>query len=153
MTVSTNDSLHLFIVLSRASQWMNAHADRDIRRLGLNRTEFGVLELLYHKGPQPLQRIGEKILMTSGNITYVLDKLVRKGLAVRTASTEDRRVFYAEITDGGRVLIEQCFPDHIEAIAAAAAGLLPEEKRQAIALLKKLGHAAEQSFRTTTARE
>ena len=59
-----NEALDLYIALSRASQWVNAHADRDIRSNGLNRTEFGVLELLYHKGPQPLQQIGEKVLMS-----------------------------------------------------------------------------------------
>lgn len=147
MTVPVNDALHLFIVLSRASQWVNAHADRHIRQIGLNRTEFAVLELLYHKGRQPLQRIGEKILMTSGNITYVVDKLVGKRLAVRVASPEDRRVSFAEITEQGKAFIERTFPEHTQAIEAATAGLTPEEKRLAVALLKKLGHSAEQSLK------
>ncbi|REK71792.1 MarR family winged helix-turn-helix transcriptional regulator [Paenibacillus paeoniae] len=142
----TNDALDMYIALSRASQWMNAHADRDIRRHGLNRTEFGVLELLYHKGPQPLQQIGGKVLMSSGNITYVVDKLEKKGFVVRRASTEDRRLIYAEVTDAGCKFIDEIFPAHTTVIEQASSGLSNEEKGIVSELLKKLGKYAQQSF-------
>ncbi|WP_028608485.1 MarR family winged helix-turn-helix transcriptional regulator [Paenibacillus harenae] len=141
------DSLKLYIALSRASQWVNAHADRDIRSRGLNRTEFGVLELLYHKGPQPLQQIGGKVLMSSGNITYVVDKLEQKHMVRRRASTEDRRLIYAELTDEGKAFIEAVFPEHEQAIEAAVAGLTPEEKEVAGTLLKKLGKFAQEHYK------
>lgn len=143
----TNDSLDLYIALSRASQWVNAHVDRDIRRHGLNRTEFGVLELLFHKGPQPLQQIGGKVLMSSGNITYVVDKLEKKQFVRRRASTEDRRLIYAEITDAGEKFIEQIFPAHTTVIEEASAGLTLEEQRLASQLLKKLGKFAQQTYK------
>ncbi|WP_139996710.1 MarR family winged helix-turn-helix transcriptional regulator [Paenibacillus paridis] len=142
-----NDSLDLFIALSRATQWVNAHADRDIRKNGLNRTEFGVLELLYHRGPQPLQQIGEKVLMSSGNITYVVDKLEKKEMVRRRASTEDRRLIYAEITEHGTQFIEEVFPAHQVVIEQAVDGLTAEEKMQASQLLKKLGKFAQEHYK------
>ncbi|RIX51550.1 MarR family transcriptional regulator [Paenibacillus nanensis] len=142
-----NESLDLYIALSRASQWINAHADRDIRQHGLNRTEFGVLELLYHKGPQPLQQIGGKVLMSSGNITYVVDKLEKKGLVSRRTSKEDRRLIYAEVTDAGCKFIETVFPAHTTVIEQATAGLTLEEKQAASELLKKLGKYAQQTYK------
>lgn len=144
---SKEESLNLFIALSRASQWVNAHADRDIRSHGLNRTEFGVLELLYHKGSQPIQQIGGKVLMSSGNITYVVDKLEQKQLVRRKASTDDRRLTFAEITDEGRKFIENVFPKHVEVIEKAVDGLTPEEKMAASELLKKLGKYAQETFK------
>ncbi|WP_168123122.1 MarR family transcriptional regulator [Paenibacillus sp. HB172176] len=143
---NANAALELFIALSRASQWVNAHADRDIRSYGLNRTEFGVLELLFHKGPQPLQQIGGKVLMSSGNITYVVDKLEKKGLVKRRASTEDRRLIYAEATEQGEQFIQSIFPKHTKVIEQTVSGLTEEEQRQASILLKKLGISAQQSF-------
>ncbi|MGO4694590.1 MarR family winged helix-turn-helix transcriptional regulator [Paenibacillus sp. 2TAB26] len=142
-----NDSLDLFIALSRASQWVNAHADRDIRKNGLNRTEFGVLELLYHRGPQPLQQIGEKVLMSSGNITYVVDKLEKKQMVRRRASTTDRRLIYAELTDEGKQFVEDVFPAHEDAIKQAVNGLTTEEKQSASKLLKKLGKFAQEHYK------
>ncbi|XID91273.1 MarR family winged helix-turn-helix transcriptional regulator [Paenibacillaceae bacterium WGS1546] len=148
MTEANRDAaLDLFIALNRASQWANAHIDRDIKRYGLNRTEFGVLELLYHKGSQPLQQIGGKVLMSSGNITYVVDKLERKGLVRRRASKDDRRLVFAEITEPGGELMDEIFPRHAEVIARTMAGLDAEEQETASRLLKKLGKAAQAGFK------
>lgn len=147
MSEMRNDSLDLYIALSRASEWVNAHGDRDIRKHGLNRTEFGVLELLYHKGAQAIQQIGSKVLMSSGNITYVVDKLVKKEFVVRRTSTEDRRLIFAEITVKGKQFIEEVFPQHIEVIESAVAGLTAEEKKVASQLLKKLGRFAQDGFK------
>ena len=58
-------SLKLFIVMSRAMQTITKRIEEDIRNYGLNTTEFAVLELLYHKGDQPIQKIGEKVLLTT----------------------------------------------------------------------------------------
>lgn len=143
---SGDRALELFTVLSRAYNWVNAHATRDHRRYGLNPTEFGILELLYHKGPMPLQQIGEKILISSGNITYSVDKLEQKHLLARRPAQNDRRVIFAELTEEGTALLKDIFPQHAEVLRAATAGLTSEEKAQAITLLKKLGLAAQARF-------
>ncbi|SDO54838.1 MarR family transcriptional regulator, 2-MHQ and catechol-resistance regulon repressor [Paenibacillus sp. yr247] len=147
MSDSRNDSLDLYIALSRASEWVNAHGDRDIRKHGLNRTEFGVLELLYHKGAQAIQQIGSKVLMSSGNITYVVDKLEKKEFVKRKTSTGDRRLIFAEITEKGKQFIEEVFPKHTEVIEKAVAGLTAEEKKVTSQLLKKLGRFAQEGFK------
>ncbi|WP_096154925.1 MarR family winged helix-turn-helix transcriptional regulator [Bacillus sp. FJAT-45066] len=132
-------SLKLFVVLSRAHRTITDKANQSIQRFGLNPTEFAVLELLYHKGTQPLQQIGGKILLASGSITYVVDKLEGKGLLARKACEKDRRVTYAELTDSGKELLNEIFPQHEQRIDELVAGLTKEEKQTAIDLLKKLG--------------
>lgn len=132
-------ALNLFIVLARAYNAVTWRTNRDIQSHGLNTTEFGVLDLLYHRGPQPLQKIGEKVLISSGNITYVVDKLQKKTLLRRRASEDDRRVIFAELTEEGRQFFERIFPQHKQVIVNAVRGLSAEEKAQAIVLLKKLG--------------
>ncbi|WP_409294578.1 MarR family winged helix-turn-helix transcriptional regulator [Peribacillus sp. SCS-26] len=140
---SIQQSLKLFIVLSRAHRAINDHVNKHIAAQGLNPTEFAVLELLYHKGDQPLQQIGGKILLASGSITYVVDKLEQKDFLVRVACKKDRRVTYAQITEKGKSFIESVFPEHEEGIDELVSVLDPEEKQAAIDILKKLGkHAA-----------
>lgn len=147
MSYPQQDALNLHIALTRASQWVNAHTEKDIRSFGLTRTEFGVLELLYHKGPQPIQQIGGKVLMSSGNITYVVDKLEKRGFVRRNASQEDRRLIYAEITEEGTAFVQEVFPKHAEVIAEVLSGLSKEERRVAAELLKKLGKYAQATFK------
>ncbi|KAA6453114.1 MarR family transcriptional regulator [Bacillus swezeyi] len=141
-------SLKLFIVLSRAYRSINDHMNKHIHNHGLNPTEFAVLELLYHKGDQPLQQIGDKILLASGSITYVVDKLEQKQLIIRRACTTDRRVTYAQITDKGVKLLEQIFPGHAEELHQMISVLSAEEKEACIDMLKKVGLNAKNFYQS-----
>ncbi|WP_112179715.1 MULTISPECIES: MarR family winged helix-turn-helix transcriptional regulator [Paraliobacillus] len=137
-------SLKLFVVLSKAYRSVSDQVANDIRKNGLNTTDFGVLELLYHQGEQPLQKIGDKILLASGSITYVVDKLEKKEFIQRVPSASDRRITYAAITKKGEDLLNEIFPAHWKQIESITSGLTEEEKAQAIQLLKKLGMYADQ---------
>ncbi|VEF47571.1 MarR family transcriptional regulator [Bacillus freudenreichii] len=137
-------SLKLFIVLTRAMQSITKRVEEDIKSYGLNTTEFAVLELLYHKGDQPIQKIGEKILLASSSITYVVDKLEKKNLIIRKPCPKDRRVTYAVITEKGQEFMSEVFPKHKEALQEIFAGLEVEEKEQLIRQLKRLGMYAEE---------
>ena len=136
-------SLKLFVVLSRAVQSVTKRVEEDIKRYGLNPTEFAVLELLFNKGDQPIQKIGEKILLASSSITYVVDKLEKKQLLVRKPCPKDRRVTFASITSEGAELLNNIFPQHKEAIQQIFGGLDPNEKEKMIEQLKKLGYHAQ----------
>src|SRR5690606_27166142 len=109
MAKDTERALKLFIVLSRGSKVVMEEANKLIESYKLNTTEFAVLELLYHKGRQPIQKIGQKILLSSGSMTYVVDKLEKKGLLERVFCTEDKRITYMSITAAGKALIEEIF--------------------------------------------
>lgn len=138
-TDQSKQSLKLYIVLSRAYRSINENVNKLIQTYGLNPTEFAVLELLYHKGDQPLQQIGGKILLASGSITYVVDKLEQKGYLRRAACPKDRRVTYGQITEKGKAFIEDIFPEHERHIHELMSALTEEERDTAINLLKKLG--------------
>ncbi len=132
-------SLKLFIVLSRALEAIEKQVVKNVKEYGLNLTEFAVLELLYHKGDQPIQKIGQKILLASSSITYVVDKLEEKKYLIRKACPTDRRVTHASITEEGKKLMQEIFPKHREAITKIMGGLTPDEKEVVIEKLKKLG--------------
>jgi MarR family transcriptional regulator, 2-MHQ and catechol-resistance regulon repressor len=136
-------SLKLFVVLSKAYKVMMDRAVKDMKKNGLSENEFTVLELLHHKGKLAMQQIGERILITSGGITYTIDKLESRGYLRRVPCPDDRRVTYAEITAEGAELMQSIFPAHAEVIESLMAGLTAEEKKIAIDLIKKLGHTAQ----------
>jgi MarR family 2-MHQ and catechol resistance regulon transcriptional repressor len=137
-------SLKLFVVLSRAFRSIGDQANKSIQRFNLNPTEFAVLELLFHKGDTPLQQIGGKILIASGSITYVVDKLEKKGLLERKQCAKDRRVTYASLTESGTRFMEEIFPQHERFVHDIQSGLTSEEKEELITLLKKLGYGVKE---------
>lgn len=139
MENANEQALKLFVVLSRASKVLHEETNRLITAKGLNPTEFAVLELLYHNGKQPIQKIGEKILMRSGSMTYVINKLESNGYLQRETNSNDKRVTYVESTEEGTRLMESLFPGHAENIKDLLSVLSYEEQEQAIVILQKLG--------------
>jgi MarR family transcriptional regulator, 2-MHQ and catechol-resistance regulon repressor len=140
----TDRALKLWVVLSRAHAAVAEHSQADIARHGLTPMEFGILEALHHKGPMLLGEVQKKILVTSGGVTYLVDRLAAKGLVERRRCEHDRRAYYAALTPAGEELIREIFPAHAQAIRRAMEGLTEQEKDEAIGLLRTLGrHAAE----------
>lgn len=135
----SKESLKLLVVMLRAAQTVEDLVKKDMRTYGINPTEFAVLELLYSKGDQPIQKIGEKILLASSSITYVVDRLEEKGFVKRVDSSEDRRVKFASLTIKGKELMEEVFPKHEKRIEEIFSILNEGEIDLAIKLLKKIG--------------
>jgi MarR family transcriptional regulator, 2-MHQ and catechol-resistance regulon repressor len=135
-------ALKLWVILSRAYNAVYAHALTHVREEELSIGEFGVLDLLYHRGPTLLGEIQRRILVSSGGITFLVDRLVEKGLVERRACAEDRRARYASLTREGLRLMKRIFPRHAERVTAAMSGLSLAEQREAARLLKQLGLAA-----------
>jgi MarR family 2-MHQ and catechol resistance regulon transcriptional repressor len=135
--------VHVWLVLSKAAAALRAHAEASISELGLGLSDFAVLEALWHKGPLPVNSIGRKVLLTSGSITTAVDRLERQGLTQRDRNSEDRRICTVRLTPAGSALMKSAFPQHARAMELAAGGLTTDERRQLLALLRKLGfHAA-----------
>lgn len=131
----------------RSSEAVRGHLAREVARHGLTPTEFGVLEALYHKGQLLLGEVQRKILLSSGGITYTVDRLVEKGLVERRLCASDRRARYAALTPAGESLMDRIFPLHATAIVDAMSELSAAEQDELIALARKLGLAAARSLR------
>lgn len=139
---ATASALKLFVVLARAQRAISERVEGSLVSHGLTHTEFAILEALYHKGPLLLGEVQRKILVSSGGITFLVDKLADRGLVERRLCASDRRARYAALTRKGETLMAQIFPTHADAIREAMAGLSRAEQKQATALLKQLGLAA-----------
>jgi MarR family 2-MHQ and catechol resistance regulon transcriptional repressor len=135
-------ALKLWVVMARAHVAIQTHAAADIARHDLTLAEFGILEALYHRGPMLLGEVQRRILVSSGGITFLVDRLAAKGYVERRACATDRRARYAALTAEGERLIADIFPAHAAAIERAMSGLSEAEQRQTIELVKKLGLAA-----------
>lgn len=148
-TIRRDPALRLWVVLARAFDAVERHSRASIARFDLGTTEFGVLEVLYHKGRLPVCEVQRRILIESGSTTYVVDKLVERGLVRRVASAGDRRQRPLALTPRGRRLMDRIFPPHASTMRRAVAGLSPRQQRQALGLLRTLGLAAAGTSRKT----
>src|SRR5688572_16569580 len=137
-------ALKLWVVLARAYAAVSERAARDVARHGLTLAEFAVMEALYHKGQLLLGEVQKKILVSSGGVTYLVDRLEQRGLVERRLCAEDRRARYAALTADGQAFMSRIFPEHAECITEVASALTIEQQQQITELLRDLGrHAAD----------
>lgn len=135
--------LKLFRIWRRATMSIFDNIRKDIESYGISPENFMVLELLYSKGPHPVQRISDRLSIPSGSITYVVDKLEKKGLVERQPNPEDRRASNVVLTEKGKERFDEIFPKHVETISRNLSFISKDEKDQLIGLLKRIGIGAE----------
>ena len=140
--VPTVTALKLYVVLSRAAAAMHRHSEANIASHGMTPGEFAILEVLYHRGPLLLGEVQRRILASSGGITFLVDRLAKRGLVRRQPCASDRRARYAALTEKGRALMTRIFPSHAEAIRRSLSGLGLADQRTVTALLRTLGTEA-----------
>lgn len=133
-----NVNLKLVVAVARTYNNLFFQIEKSLQEFDLNISEFGVLEMLYHKGDQPVQKVAEKILVTSGTITYVINKLEKKEFVVRRKCNKDKRVYYVSLTEKGKDYISHIFPKHKDFLDNLFKDLDEESKTQLLENLIEL---------------
>jgi len=133
---------HLWLVLMKAHRTLERLATQSIESLEVCLSDFGIMELLLHKGPQPVNEIGRRIALTSGAITTAVDRLEARGLVTRETHESDRRARIVRLTARGKEQAGRVFAGHKAAMDSAASGLSKTERAMLIELLRKLGTSA-----------
>ena len=130
---------HVWRVMMKAMRALTRYAAAGIEETGLGLSDFGVLQLLLHKGPLPVNTIGPIVDLTPGSISIAVDRLFAKGLVSRVESTEDRRVRIVALTPRGKGLIVPAFRKHSGQMRRVFSELSAEELHCLEVALKRVG--------------
>src|SRR5580658_9343237 len=142
MAQSIEGAEHVWLVMMKAMRALTRYAAAGIEETGLGFSDFGVLEVLLHKGPLPVNTIGPVVNLTAGSISIAVDRLFAKGLVSRVESPEDRRVRIVALTPRGKALIDSAFRKHSGQMKRVFSELSPEELRGLQMALKRVGKRA-----------
>jgi MarR family 2-MHQ and catechol resistance regulon transcriptional repressor len=111
-------------------------------KYGLNVSEFGVLEALYHKGNLSLKGVIDKVLIPNSSMSYVIDNLVKKNYIIKNQSEKDRRSFMLELSNQGKDLMDKVFIQHQKNLRNVLDVLDENEERTLQKSLIKIGKRA-----------
>lgn len=125
------------IVMRKAFRTIDSYVSESFKTSDLTPTQFAVLDVLHAKGSMKIGTLIDSMLATSGNMTVVIKNMEHKGLVERRKCSLDKRVYWVDITESGRQVIEEALPEHMIKIKEAFSLLTDDEKQQLITILKK----------------
>jgi MarR family 2-MHQ and catechol resistance regulon transcriptional repressor len=132
------DGTRVFQAIWKTYRSLLARSESGKKRLDLCDSDFRVLEVLLHEGPQPVNVIGQLVDLTTGSITTAIDRLEKKSLVARKNHPADRRIRIVELTSKGRKPIEKAYAQHRSDMEAAVKVLSRQERTILLDLLNRL---------------
>jgi DNA-binding MarR family transcriptional regulator len=104
------------------------HAAATAKRMGLEASELAALEHLQAAGPMTHKRLGERLSMSPGAITAMIDRMEARGYVERIPNPEDRRSALVRITRRGiEESLRHLWP-YIEEMKGVEEGFSEEER-------------------------
>jgi MarR family transcriptional regulator, organic hydroperoxide resistance regulator len=104
---SAPDPLRLWFRFIRLHRRVSAAVAAELRALGLSIPQFDALSTLTEREGLTQQELAERLYVTKGNVSGLVDRLVEAGLVERRASPGDRRSHALHLTRAGRHLAER----------------------------------------------
>ena len=128
----------------RTGDYMARRLQALLKTRSISQTQYNVLRIMRGAGADGLAcgEIGGRMLTQDPDITRLLDRLVRRGLARRTRLRQDRRVILARITPAGIRLLAELETPVAKLIDQIVGHMAKSQLEELIALLEKLRDAS-----------
>jgi len=92
-----------------------------------------------------MSQLSAALLVSNGNITGIVNRLIEELLVVRTAESEDRRIATVRLTRKGRDAFQRMADEHEEWIDRMFAGLTDAQIEQLMKLLAAVRHSIDEN--------
>ena len=125
------------------------HAAATAKRMSLEASELAALEHLQASGPMAQKHLGERLSMSPGAVTAMIDRLESRRYVQRTPNPEDRRSALVGITKVGiEESLRHLWP-YIEDMRALEEGLSEEERDVVARFLRAATQATQRAAEGT----
>lgn len=133
-------------VIAAALQHFGLERDRMrsalARAAGITGTDLDALEYLEADGPLTQRQLGDRLALTSGAITMLVDRLSSSGWVRRCPHPSDRRAVLLELVVGGPGGVPAGLPQYHDRIQALVSGIPAKQREPIRAFLDAAAEAA-----------
>jgi MarR family transcriptional regulator, lower aerobic nicotinate degradation pathway regulator len=105
---------------------------------GVTPVQYAALQMVGGAPGIDQRSLARSIGLDTSTIAGVIDRLEARGLMLRNASPDDRRVRLLSLTDEGRALLEATLPSVLRAQQRMLEPLLPGERSEFMRMLRVL---------------
>jgi DNA-binding MarR family transcriptional regulator len=138
MSKGSKDRLRLWIRLLRASRTIEAELRERLKReFDTTLPRFDVMAALYRVPEGMLMSdLSRFLLVSNGNVTGIVDRLVSEGFVERTRRNGDRRTSIVRLTKTGIALFRAMAVAHERWVGELLGGVSGNDTRRLAAMLK-----------------
>jgi len=128
-----------YLALLRTADALETRVEAKLKEFGLTGTQYNALRILRGAGSDglPCSEIGERMITRDPDITRLLNRLQKRGLAARVRGKSDRRVICGKITPAGLKLLRE-IDEPLEKFGREILGHVSQEKLQQLIKLLEL---------------
>lgn len=134
-----------FLNLLRTCDALQQQEEAKLAEFNLSHSQYNVMRILRGAGASglPCGEIANRMITRDPDITRLLDRLERRGLAQRSRESKDRRVVTARITQAGLELLTSMDGPVVDLMQGLLGHLGAKELRTLIDLLERAREKAE----------
>ena len=146
------DELRLWLRLLTCTTLIEGEVRKRLRaRFDVTLPRFDLMAQL-DKAPEglTLSDLSKRMMVSNGNLTALVERLVEAGWIERQTSATDRRAQVARLTASGRTAFRKMAAAHERWIVEMTGGLAPQETEQLMSLLAKWKASARRAFEEET---
>jgi len=125
-------NIRLLVSLQKLNAILNEKLNKNMHQYNLNMTEFIILAHLNLKNAEQIQKLGDIAYITSGTITYTINKLIKKGYIIKKQDLRDKRIFLVSLTKQGKKVYKNVFEKYIMYLNNILDGFTEETKQEFI---------------------
>ena len=132
------DEVKIWKMFLRAHAALMREMESDIQRAhGISISWYDVLtQLSLAEGKRMTQtRLGQRMLISGGGISRLVDRMAKEGLVVRRASKKDRRASFVVLTKKGEEILDLTSPQVLETVEQGFLRHLREDEMPSISNL------------------
>jgi len=106
-TIRTKEIIYSIRRLTQAGE----HYAKELNKIyNVSAGQINCLLALHENGPLPPSQIAKHVMVNSGTVTGIINRLEKKDLVKRLRISQDRRVITVELTRTGKILAENAPP-------------------------------------------
>jgi DNA-binding MarR family transcriptional regulator len=131
--------LRAWLRLLTCTSMIERHVRQHLRAFAATLPRFDLLAQL-DRAPEGLAMgdLSRRLMVTNGNVTGLIDRMVAEGLVERRKAADDRRIQRVRLTRAGKAAFDRITPAHERWIAGLMAGMTRPEMAELHLLLGQL---------------
>ena len=124
----------LIELYEKMSSWEHAV----VKESGLTPAQMHAIEILGHQESLRMKELAQKLGVTTGTLTVMIDRLEQNGLISRMPNENDRRSIIIVLTEKGQRYFEEHHKLHLELTREITSSLSEDEAKQLYTFMEKL---------------